>query len=265
MSCEIEIVLSQHAFFLWVMTMKRKEGSPLIGMPMRLDVGQENQYLSRLYMEAVAAAGGVPVLIPLLESAERFLGWARRLDGIVLTGSNSDVNPARYGAPKEKECGPVQPLRDATDFMLLDAAQAGKKPLLAICFGMQSLNVHRGGTLIQDIPTHRMTSIQHDFPASQGKPSHDIEIERGSILHDLASGVHARVNSTHHQAVDEVGSGLRVIARAPDGVIEALDGSTSDHLLLAVQWHPEKSHAFDDFSRRIFEFFVERCREESER
>jgi putative glutamine amidotransferase len=225
-----------------------------------MDPGTDTQYLSRHYADAILDAGGIPVIIPLLEKPGAIRGLAETLDGILLTGSSSDVDPQEYGAEREPACGPVQPLRDATDFQLLDIALKSKKPVLGICFGMQSVNVFLGGTLIQDIDTRIGNSVVHDNPSTDGRPAHAIEILQGSLLEELVAGVKAEVNSTHHQAIDHVAPGLEVIARAPDGVVESVISRDSDSWILGVQWHPEKSFHYDLLSRKIFELFLSRCR-----
>src|SRR5262249_5306251 len=126
--------------------------------------------------------------------------------------------------------------------------------------GLQSLNVFMGGTLIQDIDSRVGNTIVHDNPGTEGRPAHGIEILQGSVLHELAEGLTADVNSTHHQAIDRVASGLEVIAKAPDGVVESVVGSGSDSWILGVQWHPERSYRYDKLSKRMFELFVSRCR-----
>ena len=225
-----------------------------------MDEGSDSQYLSREYADAVAAAGGIPVILPLLEEPEVLRRAGAALDGLLLTGSATDVDPARYGAERDPGCGPVQPLRDSTDLALLELAGERRLPVLAICYGMQALNVYRGGTLIQDIPHAVETTIAHQNPGSKGRPSHPVAIAAGTIVAELAGGTAASVNSTHHQALDRIGSGLEVVARAPDGIVEAVVGTGAGPLVLGVQWHPEKSFAYDSFSRRIFELFLARCR-----
>jgi putative glutamine amidotransferase len=239
---------------------------PIIGLPARMDPGTDSQYLSRQYADAVCAAGGTPVILPLLDDPRAIRHLVENLDGILLTGSSSDIDPNRYGVSREPGCGPVQPLRDETDFMLLEVALERKKPVLAICFGMQSLNVFMGGTLIQDIMSSKPeTRIRHMAPESEGRPSHDVEILAGSILETLAEGEPPRVNSTHHQALDRLGSGLEVIARAPDGIVESVRGIAGDGFILGVQWHPEKSFGYDALSTNIFKLFLQRCREQANR
>lgn len=234
--------------------------APLIGLPSRMDPGTDTQYLSRHYADAILDAGGIPVIIPLLEKPSALRSLAETLDGILLTGSSSDVDPQAYGAEREPACGPVQPLRDATDFQLLDVALNRKKPVLGICFGMQSVNVFLGGTLIQDIDTRIGNTIVHDNPSTEGRAAHGIEIRQGSVLEELVPGVKAEVNSTHHQAIDRVAPGLEVIARAPDGIVESVISLGSDPWILGVQWHPERSFRYDRLSKKIFELFLSRCR-----
>ncbi len=236
------------------------DGVPCIGMPAQMDPGGDRQYLSRQYTDAVAAAGGVPLILPLLPMADSFRTMAENLDGILLTGSNSDVDPALYNAERIEACGPAQPLRDQMDFLLLEIAFKRRIPILAICYGIQSLNVFFKGSLIQDIPTLIDSPICHRNPKSRNSPRHEIEISAGSILEAIAGGLKASVNSIHHQALDRPGHGLEVIARAPDGIIESVSYTDSNHWILGVQWHPEKSFASDDFSRRLFDDFLAHCR-----
>lgn len=233
------------------------KAAPLIGLPVRMDPSKGSQYLDRRYADAIAAAGGIPILLPLLKDLAKIRAVARKLDGVLLTGSNTDVDPARYGAERHPACGPTQPLRDQTDFVLLEAARERRRPVLAICFGIQSLNVFMGGSLIQDIPSATGSPVRHSQPHIAF--AHEVEIERGSILEELAGGSTARVNSTHHQALERVAPGLGVMARAPDGIIESVAGTNGDQWVLGVQWHPEKSYDHDEFSQKIFGAFLSEC------
>lgn len=233
---------------------------PLIGLPAQMDPGSEKQYLSRQYSDAIIEAGGAPVILPLAEEAERNLCVAEKLDGILLTGSNSDIDPSLYSAPKSSKCGAIQPVRDRVDFLLLETAFRRRIPVLAICYGIQSLNVFCGGSLIQDIPERIGGKIIHNDRESREPASHRIRIAHGSILEQIAGKDDVVVNSTHHQAIERSGKNLDVVARAPDGVIESVVYSNPDHLILGVQWHPEKNYRSDGFSRRLFEFFLARCR-----
>ena len=183
------------------------------------------------------------------------------LDAFVLPGSPADVDPARYGAQRHAATTDPDPLREQADYALLDHAFSQKKPVLAICYGVQLLNVYLGGSLIQDIPSELGTQIRHDkkgLPPGSADPQHLALIAAGSKIAQLAGAAEAEVNSSHHQAIRAPGRRLRVTARAPDGVIEAVewtgDGSTiltqGSNCVIGVQWHPERMAS--DFTAALF-------------
>lgn len=224
---------------------------PLIGLTCRWDEANDWYYLPSEYAQAVAAAGGIPVQIPLISGVAAEL--AARLDGFVLTGSPSDVDPARYGQGRHLEVKKVHPERDETDFCVLEQAFQEKKPVLGICFGMQSLNVYRKGTLIQHIQEAVAGALEH----KDRQTRHPIVTEAGSRIAEWAGGsTGLQVNSTHHQAIEKVGEGLRIAARASDGVIEAVEGMSPGHFVLGVQWHPERIWRHEHLSARIFSELV---------
>ena len=229
---------------------------PLIGITTRLDE-QNTFYLRRYYAEAVEFAGGIPVYIPLIPNREYLEVLTARLDGLMLPGSNSDIDPAYYDEDPHPKLGPVVPERDQTDLALLEIAEARAMPILAICFGMQSLNVSRGGTLIQDIESYVSEPIKHEQGQVYNRPSHRIMIEPESLLAQLTGGNSARVNSSHHQAIKQPGRNLRVIARAHDGVIEAVIDTRPDRFVFGLQWHPEIGWESDKLSQAIFKRFIE--------
>ncbi|MGH9934825.1 MAG: gamma-glutamyl-gamma-aminobutyrate hydrolase family protein [Blastocatellia bacterium] len=229
---------------------------PLIGITTRLGA-EDTFYLRRYYAEAVEGAGGAPVYIPLIPDREYLSALCERLDGLMLSGSNSDLDPIYYGEEPHQKLGAVLPERDETDLILLELAERRAMPVLGICFGMQSLNVARGGSLIQDLASQTPGAIKHEQGQPINRLSHHVEIEAGSPLAKLAGGETARVNSSHHQAVNKVGRDLRVIARAPDGVIEAIVDTRPDRFALGVQWHPEIGWEKDKFSQAIFKQFIE--------
>jgi putative glutamine amidotransferase len=189
--------------------------------------------------------------------------------GILLPGARTDVDPARYGAAQHEKTAPADPLRDRVDCWLLERAYAARKPVLGICYGLQSLNVYRGGTLIQHIPgflSPALGVINHAAGRTVAV-AHDAEIVPGSKLAQIVgrgnSGEALRigVNSSHHQAVENTGAGLRIVARCPrDGIIEGLEGTDPSHFVLAVQWHPERSVDGDEPSRAIFRALIEAAR-----
>jgi putative glutamine amidotransferase len=223
---------------------------------MRIELETNRFYLGRDYSEAVLAAGGVPVHIPLIPCAEYIAAVLEELDGILLPGSDSDVDPARYGAEPHAHLGSVHPSKDETDLLVLAEAQRQGKPLLAICFGMQILNVSRGGTLIQDIQTQFPNAIKHQQGVPRDRHSHRVRLLEGSLLASLARAESVPVNSHHHQAIEKAGQGLIATAWTSDGLIEALEDPSAERFVLAVQWHPEIAWQRDQFSQAIFKKFV---------
>jgi putative glutamine amidotransferase len=229
---------------------------PRIAIPLPHSTNQE--YSERVlpqYEQAVRQAGGEPVRIPLDRSITELMMLIGRCDGVLLPGSRADVEPQKYGAERDPRNNPADPLRDAADELLLQEAHSTGKPLLGICYGLQSLNVYRSGTLRQ----HIESSIDH----ANRERTHVVRIEPTSLLADLLGSALTpggesaiTVNTSHHQAAAVVGDGLRVAAEAPDGVIEALEGTSPGHFVLAVQWHPERS-LDEPASQAIFRALVE--------
>ncbi len=236
---------------------------------MRLDPAQKKFYLQTNYSEAIAQAGGTPILVPLIPNRRSLRHLIDSLDGIVLSGSGSDIDPHRYGARKIPQCGAIHRERDETDFLLLEESFKRRLPLLTICFGVQSLNVFLGGTLIQDIPTQCPNALEHTLPRKQSTVSnpesfcsHAITIEPDSLLFKLAGRKTAvRVNSSHHQAIDRVAGDLRVTATAPDGIVEGVALKSNSHFVFGTQWHPEKGFERDELSQAIFRRFVKEAKE----
>lgn len=227
---------------------------------MRLELETRRFYLGRDYCEALEAAGAVPVHIPLIPKPDYISDVLEGLDGVLLPGCDSDMDPAYYGEEPHPELGRVVPEKDETDLLVLAKAERLNLPVLAICYGMQALNVFRGGTLIQDIESQVPGCVKHE----QGKPlarnSHIIDIDSESFLFGMSAEAGTKVNSHHHQAVKGPGRGLKVTAKAKDGVIECIEDINDERFVLGVQWHPELSWATDDLSGKIFNVFVDRCR-----
>jgi putative glutamine amidotransferase len=191
----------------------------------------------------------------------------RDADGVLLTGG-ADIDPGRYGQSEHPSYEPAEAGRDAFEIDLVRAAVEADAPVLAICRGMQALNVALGGALIQDVPTQVPGSIEHALLQPRNAIAHGVAIDEGTLLARLLPsygpdrGV-LPVNSRHHQAVDQPAEGLRVSARAPDGVIEAIERPAST-FCLGVQWHPENFHESGEFAA-LFEAFVDACRERQAR
>lgn len=238
-----------------------RESRPRIGITMRIELETDRFYLSRYYSEAVEAAGGAPVHISLIPRSDYIGAVMESLDGILLPGSDSDVDPLRYGRDPHPLLGSVHPLKDETDLLVLEEVESRKLPLLAICFGMQVLNVSRGGTLIQDIKTELPEAIKHQQGAPRDRRSHGVRLLEGSRLARLAGRDNALVNSHHHQAIETVGIDLLATAWTSDGLVEGLEDPRGERFVLAVQWHPEIAWERDAFARVIFEEFVKAARD----
>jgi putative glutamine amidotransferase len=204
----------------------------------------------------VQDAGGEAMVVSLAWPPDEIARRINECSAILLTGSTADVDPQKYGAERHAKTEPSDPLRDTADELLLQDAYNMRKPILGICYGLQTLNVWRTGTLIQ----HIETGVEHS-PGREVKMAHQVVIEGDSLLaREIGQGEEralVAVNSSHHQAAKEPGDALRVVARCPeDGVIEALEGTDPGHYVLAVQWHPEKDFRHDAPSRKLFEGLV---------
>ena len=242
---------------------------PRVGVPWRTsrEEAAGNHAKIANYLRAVQEAGGVPVLLSL-QDPQKLQRELPGLDAFVLPGSPSDVEPARYGAANRGHCAEPDAPREAADTAILQHALAAKKPVLAICYGCQLLNVYLGGTLIQDIPSERATSTAHrktdvvlsdrkavDAPPLEDDPRHAAAFEAGSRLAALAGGERAEINSSHHQAIAAPGKNLRVTARAPDGIIESVEWTGDGNWVVGVQWHPERMPG-DPLAEGLFRDFV---------
>jgi len=225
------------------------------------------------YERAVVLVGGEPVRVPLDRGIAEIKKLAESCDGVLLPGSNADVDPAKFGEARSLHTAAADGLREEADFLLLADAYAQRKPILCICYGLQSLNVYRGGSLVQHIPDflpeEMRAKVNHEA-GGKVAVAHQVEIDRASDLAKICGSIGQgqrsegqgpvvlAVNSSHHQSADKVGQGLRVVARCPnDGIIEGLEGTDRDHFVVAVQWHPERSVQDDEASRAIFRALIE--------
>jgi putative glutamine amidotransferase len=219
--------------------------------PCRTDDGRERVALNSAYVRALVRAGLLPVIVaPILDPgrAPETLDHAR---GLVLTGGE-DVDPARFGAAPHPKLGATDPARDAVELALIAAARARGLPILAICRGIQILNVALGGTLYQDLPSERPSATQHAGPNAR----HILRVEPGTVTHRAVGATSTSVNSRHHQAIRDLAPGLRATAWAADDLIEGVEPTNGARpWTLAVQWHPE-----DDVEIGLFETFAEAVR-----
>ena len=242
-----------------------KKRRPRIGITMRIELETDRFYLSRHYSEAVAAAGADPISLSLIPQREYIASVMAGLDGVLLPGSDSDIDPIRYGQEPHRALGSVHPIKDETDLLVLEEVERRGVPLFAICFGMQILNVHRGGTLIQDIVSEMPQAIKHDQGAPRYRPSHAVRLLPESKLAALRNAEQVLVNSHHHQAVETLGRELVATAWAPDGIVEAVEDPRTDRFVLGVQWHPEIGWERDVFSQSLFSRFTAEARSYAEK
>jgi putative glutamine amidotransferase len=225
--------------------------------PCSYDLEYSNRALPA-YLRAVETAGGEPVVVPLASSPEEIARMITGCSAILLPGSKADVDPQKYNAARAPQTAAADPLRDAADELLLQDAYNLRKPVFGICYGLQSLNVWRSGTLVQ----HIRSQVNHSAGAKV-EVAHNVRIEPGSLLANAAvEGEQSiPVNSSHHQSAETPGDGLKVIARcAEDGIVEALEGTQPGHYVLAVQWHPERGFERDAVSAGLFRAFISEAR-----
>lgn len=220
--------------------------APRIGITgnTRLVSGAERSGVNAAYVRAVIRSGGIPLILPPLIGDAHHAEVLELLDGLVLTGGE-DVDPVLYGEAPHPALGEVDRLRDDFEIGLFRAAWDRRLPVLAICRGIQLVNVALGGSLWQDIPSQRPGALTHRAPTERDVRSHQVEIAPGSRLAAALQTTRCEVNSFHHQSVRDLAPGLLVTATAPDGEIEGVESVASDPWLLAVQWHPEEFHHHD--------------------
>jgi putative glutamine amidotransferase len=231
-----------------------------------------NQRSLPQYIRAVEAAGGIAVPIPLHESPASQTSMLASCSAVLLPGSPADIDPARYGQQTAPATAAKDLGREAADDLLLQDAFTLAKPILGICYGLQSLNVWRRGSLIQDLPHPQNATagvaepiVNHE-PGREVQNAHPVRVTPGSRLSRLGPSANQEelrlsVNSSHHQAVDRPGEQLVVAAVSPvDGVIEALEGAEPQQFVVAVQWHPERSYESSEASRALFAAFLEAAR-----
>lgn len=237
---------------------KRRTKKPVIGIS--CEVVKLKPYYSEFelacdyrYVRAIIRAGGIPIMLPIHHDPRDIALLIRLIDGLVVIGG-ADIHPTFYG---EKAAHPIKPIyrgRVRFDMNLYRLAHRHKIPVLAICYGMQLLNVIYGGTLYQDIPRQVRGAKNH---RSKRNPLHPVHLEEGSQLAKIFGKKDFPVHSQHHQAVKRLGHLLRAVGYSPDWIIEAIEGPSKT---LAVQWHPERQEK-DSVQRRLFQYFIKMCKE----
>ncbi|MDM5337494.1 gamma-glutamyl-gamma-aminobutyrate hydrolase family protein [Fictibacillus enclensis] len=222
--------------------------------------GLETAYLHYSYTTSVMKAGGVPVILPMADK-EIAREWAALCDGILLSGGE-DMDPQQIGAEPHPNLGKVIPERDQTEMDLIEYAKEQEIPIFAICRGIQVLNGALGGSLYQDVYDEREKVIKHFQDGARDAATHSISIEEGSLLAEIIGSNETSVNSFHHGAVQEVAPGMKVTAKAPDGIIEAIESEDfNKNWILAVQWHPEDMTEVSEEMNRLFTYFVKAAEE----
>ena len=230
---------------------------PVIGLIPLVDEDRESLWMLPGYMDGVAAAGGLPVMLPLSDDPKELEQLCGMCDGFLLTGGH-DVSPEFYGERRVDACGACSPQRDRMEAVILQCAMDADKPVLGICRGIQFLNAALGGTLWQDLPTQHPSSIEHHQIPPYDVPIHSVAILPGTPLAEALGAEALMVNSYHHQAVRELAAPLRAMAVSPDGLIEAVQ-HPGHRFIWGVQWHPEFAWRSDPSARIIFKAFVDAC------
>lgn len=245
--------------------MLNQKKSPIIGISANLLTiesgafqGRERAAVGYDYVQAVKLAGGIPLILPIVEETQAVQSQVALIDGLLLSGGY-DVSPLNYGEEPQRYLEETRPERDAYELALINVAYASQKPILGICRGLQLLNVAFGGTLYQDIPHAFSTSLQHSQKAKPEEATHTVELVEGSLLQQIMKTSTLLTNSYHHQAIKELAPGFQVNARAKDHVIEGIE-KIGDLFILAVQWHPELMILKYTQMQRLFQGLVEAAR-----
>jgi putative glutamine amidotransferase len=231
-----------------------------IGIPWRTSEEEAEQDRPKIesYEAAVREAGAEAVLLPLGDPAG-LAGLLAGLDGFVLPGSPADVEPEQYDARNTGLSEPADKPRERTDWAVLEHALRERKPVLAVCYGCQSLNVYLGGTLVQDVRWETGTTVAHRrkdvSPETKEDPVHEVKFLAGSRLASLHGGERAVVNSSHHQSVLKPGRDLKITGRSSDGIVESVEWTGDGNWVVGVQWHPERMKG-DQLAQRLFSDLV---------
>ena len=235
--------------------------SPLIGVTTSITIEKvpERAYVNSAYLHAVQQAGGVPVVLPPQLSATSLARLARGLDGLLLTGGG-DIDPTVFGETPHPTVYEVAPARDTLESSVVHIALQRRLPILAICRGIQLLNVALGGTLFQDVASDPGTQLQHGQQEPRDQPTHKVQVKTASRLAETLGTDELEVNSMHHQAVKALGAGLSAVAWAPDQIVEGVELADPSRFVLGVQWHPEELAPHSEPARRLFAALVHSAR-----
>lgn len=244
--------------------------APIIGVTVDISQGSDSDaqspfpegekvlWLKQRYVNAIEASGGAAILLPPAEKPAAIEGYLDLIDGLVITGGEFDIDPALYGEKKIQQCGELKPDRTKMEFLLYRAVRKRNIPVLGVCGGMQVINVAHGGTLYQDIGVQKPGAIRHEQkPIPSAKASHTVTVAKNSLLSRITKKAVLKVNSTHHQAIKDIGKGFAASGVCPDGIVEAIEPDKKGGVfLLGVQWHPELLTPHDEPSLLIYKKFV---------
>jgi len=237
---------------------QQRRGAPRVLITATTEVvrGKSRVRVNEAYVDALVDAGMTPFVLPPIDPGAA-LQALDGVDALLLTGGE-DIDPKHFDQPPHEKTGQPHAARDACELALGRAARDRRTPTLAICRGTQLINVALGGTLVQDIATQRTTDINHDQSARRTERVHGVSVDEGSLLSRVVGAAEITVNSSHHQSVDEIAPGLRVTAKARDGIIEAIESTDPAWWMLGVQWHPEElTRTPEDWDRRLFDAFAQ--------
>ena len=237
------------------------ERRPIIGISSSVIVdeagsfaGYKRAYVNKDYVDAVVRAGGVPLIIPFSTDKEVIISQAQLIDGLILSGGH-DISPYNYGQEPSQKIGETFPERDTYEIILLEESKKRNIPILGICRGFQLINVAAGGTLYQDLSLIPGNILKHNQVSNPTLKTHKVEIKENSFISSIF-GKETMVNSFHHQVINKVANDFIVVAKASDGVVEAIEHKTYK-FLVAVQWHPEMLAVNCEKARVLFSKFVE--------
>ncbi|WP_338998228.1 gamma-glutamyl-gamma-aminobutyrate hydrolase family protein [Fusobacterium animalis] len=219
--------------------------------------GYKRAYVNKDYVDVVIRAGGVPLIIPFSTDKEVIISQAQLIDGLILSGGH-DISPYNYGQEPSQKIGETFPERDTYEIILLEESKKRNIPILGICRGFQLINVAAGGTLYQDLSLIPGNILKHNQVSNPTLKTHKVEIKENSFISSIF-GKETMVNSFHHQVINKVANDFIVVAKASDGVVEAIEHKTYK-FLVAVQWHPEMLAVNCEKARELFSKFVEEAK-----
>lgn len=231
---------------------------PVIGLIPLYDDEKESYWMLPGYMKVLEKCGALPIMLPLLDNQDDLKELLEHIDGLLLTGGH-DVDPAIYTDSASDKCGVPCKLRDSMEGKLLDMALSMDMPVIGICRGIQFMNAHLGGTLYQDLPSEHKSGVNHQMVKPYDRAVHKVEVYENNILSDIIGAGEYGVNSYHHQAIKDLAKDLEVLAKAEDGIVEAVSVK-GKKFALAVQWHPEFSFEKDTRAVKLIQAFVDACK-----